>query len=103
MLDFDNLRIGLQTKNIEWYIKKQRVISMKVSIEQIEYLEEERVSIYCHDDQSDWVKNVKEAALGQVVVCGYKANVMYRLNLLDVFYFEVVDGNSFIYTRMCIR
>lgn len=72
---------------------------MKVSIEQIEYLEEERVSIYCHDDQSDWVKNVKEAALGQVVVCGYKANVMYRLNLLDVFYFEVVDGNSFIYMQ----
>ena len=72
---------------------------MKVSIEQIEYLEEERVSIYCHDDQSDWVKNVKEAALGQVVVCGYKANVMYRLNLLDVFYFEVVDGNRFIYTQ----
>ncbi len=76
---------------------------MKVSIEQIECLEEERVSIYCHDDPSNWVKNVKEAALGQVVVCGYKANVMYRLNLLDVFYFEVVDGNSFIYTRMCIR
>ena len=72
---------------------------MKVSIEQIECLEEERVSIYCHDDQSNWVKNVKEAALGQVVVCGYKANVMYRLNLLDVFYFEVVDGNSFIYTQ----
>lgn len=75
---------------------------MKLSIEQIEYLEEERVSIYCHDDQSNWVKNVKEAALGQVVVCGYKANVMYRLNLLDVFYFEVVDGNSFIYTKGCV-
>lgn len=24
---------------------------------------------------------------------------MYRLNLLDVFYFEVVDGNSFIYMQ----
>ena len=34
---------------------------MKVSIEQIECLEEEIVSIYCHDDQSNWVKNVKEA------------------------------------------
>ena len=72
---------------------------MNLGFEQIEKHKEEEVIVRCHDTEAGWVQNVKEAALGQVQVCGYKDNVMYRLNLSDIYYFEVVDGASFFYTQ----
>ncbi len=33
-----------------------------------------------------------------MTVCGYKDAKLYRIYLSEICYFEVVDGNSFIYT-----
>ena len=68
-------------------------------MEQIEKEKEEEVMVYCHDAGAVWVQNVREAAFGQISVCGYKDNVLYRLRLSDIYYFEVVDGTSFFYTQ----
>lgn len=72
---------------------------MKLNVEQIEKEKEEEVRVYCHDAGAVWVQNVREAALGQISVCGYKDNVLYRLKLSDIYYFEVVEGTSFFYTQ----
>lgn len=72
---------------------------MKLTIEQIAKEKEEEVKVCCHDSEAVWVQNVREAALGQICVCGYKDNVLYRLRLSDIYYFEVVDGVSFLYTQ----
>ena len=72
---------------------------MKLTVEQIEKEKEEEVIVCCHDAEAEWVQNVREAALGQIVVCGYKDHALYRLNLSDIYYFEVVDGVSFFYTQ----
>ena len=72
---------------------------MELKVEQIEKQKEEEVIVRCHDTEAEWVQNVKEAALGQITVCGYKDSVLYRLKLSEIYYFEVVDGTSFLYTQ----
>ena len=71
---------------------------MKVSVEKIDKEKEEEVVIRCHDPESEWVDCVREAANRQMTVCGYKDAKLYRIYLSEICYFEVVDGNSFIYT-----
>ena len=44
-------------------------------------------------------RGVKKAAYGQIFVHGYKNDKLYRLSLSDIYYFEVVDGVSFLYTQ----
>lgn len=72
---------------------------MKLEVEQIDMEKEEEVIVRCHDVEADWVGNVKDAVMGQLTVCGYKDNVMHRLRLSEIYYFEVVDGTSFFYTQ----
>ena len=72
---------------------------MKLEVEQIDMEKEEEVIVRCHDVGADWVGNVKDAAMGQLTVCGYKDNVLHRLRLSEIYYFEVVDGTSFFYTQ----
>lgn len=57
---------------------------MKLEVEQIDMEKEEEVIVRCHDVEADWVGNVKDAAMGQLTVCGYKDNVLHRLwHLID--------------------
>ena len=72
---------------------------MKLEVEQIDMEREEEVIVRCHDVGADWVGSVKDAAMGQLTVCGYKDNVLHRLRLSEIYYFEVVDGTSFFYTQ----
>ena len=72
---------------------------MKLEVEQIDMEKEEEVIVRCHDVEADWVGNVKDAVMGQLTVCGYKDNVLHRLRLSEIYYFEVVDGASFFYTQ----
>lgn len=72
---------------------------VKLKVEQIDKDKEEAVIVQCHDEEDAWVQNIREAAFGQMTVCGYKNNVLYKLRLSDIFYFEVVDGASFLYTQ----
>lgn len=76
---------------------------MKVSVEKIDKEKEEEVVIRCHVPESEWVDCVREAANGQMTVCGYKDAKLYRIYLSEICYFEVVDGNSFIRIQRYMR
>ena len=73
--------------------------TVKITVEQITKDREEEIFVRCHDSESAWVENVREAALGQRCVCGYQGGSMHRLKLSDIYYFEVVDDASFLYTQ----
>ena len=72
---------------------------MRVSIEQIDRQGEEELIVRCHDPGAAWVKDVREAASDQRTFCGWQENTLRRLKLSEVFYFEVVDDRSFVYTQ----
>lgn len=72
---------------------------MDFKVEQVTEKTEESVRVCCHDTNAEWVNKVHEAVLGQVVIFGNKEGKMHQIKLSDVYYFEVVDGKSFIYTK----
>ncbi len=72
---------------------------MKIRVEQIPLETEEEVSVKCHYAESEWVEGIRNAALGQRSVCGYKDGTIFQLKLSEIYYFEVVDGASFFYTK----
>ena len=72
---------------------------MKINIEQIDREEEQELIVRCHDPDAAWVESVKEAALGQRSICGWSDDALHSLKLSDIYYFEVVDERSFLYTK----
>ena len=72
---------------------------MKVTVEQINQEREEELIVRCHDPGAAWVEGVREAASGQRTVCVWREDTLRRLKLSEIFYFEVVDDCSFIYTQ----
>lgn len=75
---------------------------MKLSVEQISYENEEEVIIRCYDTQEKWVEAIRAVTAGEVSVSAFAEEKVYRLKLSDVFYFEVVDGCSFLYCEKSI-
>lgn len=72
---------------------------MKLTIEQVPADAAEEVLIRCHDAGAAWVKAVQTASAGPLTVSGTAQGKTYRIRLEDVYYFEVVDGASFLYCR----
>ena len=72
---------------------------MRVTVEQIDREREEELIVRCHDPGAAWVQDVQETVSGQQTACGWRENEMHRLKLSEVFYFEVVDERSFVYTQ----
>ena len=72
---------------------------MKLNIEQVPADAAEEVLIRCHDAGAAWVKAVQSAAAGPLTVSGTAHGQTYRIKLEEVYYFEVVDGASFLYSR----
>ena len=72
---------------------------MKVTVERIGPEREEELIVRCHDPGASWVEGIREAASGQRTVCGWQEDTLRRLKLSEVFYFEVVDDRSFVYTQ----
>mgnify|MGYP000457568860 FL=1 len=70
---------------------------MKFTIQQITDSRAEEVLVKCCDSQAAWVEKVRKVVSAQNTVGVYKNGAFYRLELSDIYYFEVVDGNSFIY------
>ena len=75
---------------------------MKVTVERIGPEREEELIVRCHDPGAAWVQGVQEAVSGQQTVCGWQEDTMHRLKLAEVFYFEVVDDRSFLYTQAAV-
>ena len=72
---------------------------MKVTVERIGPEREEELIVRCHDPGASWVEGVREAASGRRTVCCWREDMLRRLKLSEVFYFEVVDDRSFVYTQ----
>lgn len=72
---------------------------MKLSIEQIPTETPKEVTIRCHDAKAPWVKAVQGVTAGQLTVNAARNDRTYRLRLNDIYYFEVVDGTSFLYCQ----
>ena len=72
---------------------------MKVTVEQVNQEREEELIVRCHDPSEAWVEAVRETASGQRTVCGWREDTLRRLKLSEIFYFEVVDDRSFLYTQ----
>ena len=70
---------------------------MKLSVEQIPREGEEEVIVRCYDTQEKWVEAIRAVAAGEASVSAFAEDKVYRLKLSDVYYFEVVDGRSFLY------
>ena len=70
---------------------------MKLSVEQIPREGEEEVIVRCYDTQEKWVEAICAVTAGEVSVSAFAEEKVYRLKLRDVYYFEVVDGRSFLY------
>ena len=72
---------------------------MKVTVEPIGREREEALIVCCHDPDAAWVERVREAAFGQRSVCGWRGDELHQLKLSEIYYFEVVDDCSFLYTH----
>ena len=70
---------------------------MKLSVEQIPREGEEEVIVRCYDTQEKWVEAIRAVTAGGGFVSAFAEEKVYRLKLSDVYYFEVVDGRSFLY------
>lgn len=75
---------------------------MKVSVEQIAGEREEEVLIRCHDPEEKWVQEMQAVAAGEVAVTGFAEEKQYRLKLHSIYYFEVVEGRSFLYCEKSV-
>ena len=70
---------------------------MKFLVEQIAPQEEEEVRVRCHDTEEKWVEAIRAVTAGEASVIGISDGKRYRLRLRDIFYFEIVEGRSFLY------
>lgn len=75
---------------------------MKFSVEQIPTGGEEAVLIRCCDPEAPWVEAIRAVTAGELTIAGHAEEQTYRLKLGDVFYFEVVDGTSFLYCSKAV-
>ena len=75
---------------------------MKLSVEQIPHEDEEEVIVRCYDTQEKWVEAIRAVTAGEVSVSAFAKEKVYRLKLRDVYYFEVVDGRSFLYCEKSV-
>lgn len=68
---------------------------MKLTIHQIPKDTQEEIILCCHDPADSWVKAVQSISGGQLMINGTSDKKVHRIRLSDIYYFEVVDGESF--------
>lgn len=72
---------------------------MKLTINQISKDVPEEIILCCHDPADSWVKSVQSISGGQLTIQGISNEKVFRIKLRDIYYFEVVDGASFVYCQ----
>ena len=72
---------------------------MKLTIHQISKDTQEEIILRCHDPADSWVKAVQSISGGQLMINGTSDKKVHRIKLSDIYYFEVVDGESFFYCQ----
>ena len=72
---------------------------MKVLIEEINKDKEEEIIIRCHELNDEILKLLNKLKTESPVLLGYHEDIIYKLNISDVYYFEAVDNRVFIYCK----
>lgn len=72
---------------------------MKITIEEIPTEQEEELIFRCHSADPATLRLIRSFGASRGTVAGYKGEEIHRLSLDEIYYFEVVDGKSFIYCK----
>lgn len=72
---------------------------MRVTIEEIGPEEEEVLILRCHEVNRDILRIVQRFKALEAGLAGYRGEEIHKINLDDIYYFEVVDGKGFFYCR----
>ncbi|OAB42078.1 histidine kinase [Paenibacillus glacialis] len=72
---------------------------MKVSIEEISKEQEEEILIRCHEVDDNIHEIVNKLKSDPLIMLGYHHDIVHRIQLSDIYYFEAVDGKVFIYCK----
>ena len=75
---------------------------MKITLEQIPPEQPEELLIRCHDPNAPWAARIMAAVSPEVTITGYREDAAYCLPVRDLYYFEVVDGRSFLYAEKAV-
>ncbi|WIV17280.1 LytTR family DNA-binding domain-containing protein [Paenibacillus polygoni] len=75
------------------------MIFIKISVELIEYTEEEEILIRCHQADEEIHALVNKIKTETHVILGYYEDKISRIKVSDIYYFEAVDGKVFAYCR----
>ena len=75
---------------------------MKLSVEQIPIKNEEEVIVRCYSEKAKWVDAIRSVTAGELTINATADEKVYRIKLSDVFYFEIVDGKSFLYCQQSV-
>ena len=73
---------------------------MKISIENIDRIEEEEIIIRCYEVNDEILELMKKLKTkSSSILIGYYEDSIYQLSQSNVYYFESVDNKVFIYCR----
>ena len=75
---------------------------MKLSVEQIPIKSEEEVIVRCYSEKAKWVDAIRSVTAGELTINATADEKVYRIRLSDVFYFEIVEGKSFLYCQQSV-
>ena len=75
---------------------------MKLSVEQIPIKSEEEVIVRCYSEKAKWVDAIRSVTAGELTINATADEKVYRIKLSDVFYFEIVEGKSFLYCQQSV-
>ena len=75
---------------------------MKLSVEQIPIKNEEEVIVRCYSEKAKWVDAIRSVTAGELTINATADEKVYRIRLSDVFYFEIVEGKSFLYCQQSV-
>ena len=71
---------------------------MKIVIEEIQSSEEEEIIIKCKELSPQLLRVVAQLKAGDSLVA-YDGSKIYRIKPQNIYYFEVIDNNTFIYCQ----
>lgn len=70
---------------------------MKVTVINIPEQDEEELILKCHTLDEDTANFLERVAARKKEVTAFKGEEIHRIELKDIYYFEVVDNKSFFY------
>lgn len=72
---------------------------MKITTKIINKDEEEEIIIKTYDENVEWVQYVYGINSRNISIVGMYEGRTYKISLKDIYYFESVDGKTFIYSK----